>query len=660
MCHGRETVLAEAPGGYQPEIWYELEAEVVGDRIRAFIDGHQVFSLTDPNLCFGKAGIVTATRAQARFDDFLIQTVRAFEDDFSELAAGRWRVLRGTWEQRREGNRHLRVVSAGEPAKAVAGSSRWSDHTLTAIARLPAALGETSEAGLVGHYLDETNYALFAWRPAAGTARLEAVADGQRTALEEVRAPTGLPSSRHRLRLTWSHNVVTAELDGHPLASAWVPKLPRGKVGLYAAAVSGLAFENARVQFPLRRQPVLTTNEVFSRESSMEIWAGAARDWESTRESIQGRSVSANWHRADFFGDATIELDIKDPAARSAPRHGAARTCHLILSGEPRELAARRRRATARQRGIAGYEFAFTWPTDSKRRTEFQAAILRHGQTVAARTVALDSAPQRLSFRRLGRHLIASVDNDQTLAYHDPQPLDGHRAAYATEGFDVPKAQVRVFSDTVQVYTFSRASSAWRPAAGRWAISNRWQCDPRWSFFSGVPRGGSRLAALWNKNIYDGDLSVEFAVGPKMERERGGSYQYARDFNVTIAADGNDLDTGYSFIYGGWDDSYTAITRRGKVVKRTSHRIRRSSSIHRRWFYIKVEKIGPTLTYTIDGQPVLTYTDPAPLPGRQVAIWSWDCGIMVSRVRISASRILGTEPPGLPRGRCHTIYSRRR
>jgi hypothetical protein len=141
-----------------------------------------------------------------------------------------------------------------------------------------------------------------------------------------------------------------------------------------------------------------------------------------------------------------------------------------------------------------------------------------------------------------------------------------------------------------------------------------------------------------------------------MENKRGGSrYNYVRDFNVTIAADGRDLSSGYSFLFGGWGNKKTAITRQGKIVAQKGRDIP-TGGIHRRWFYVKVTKRGNTLTYSIDGEPVLTYTDPQPLDGTRLAIWTYDCGIMVSRVRINASRIGAMEPPGTPPGPCRTIY----
>ena len=637
--HGEETVLAEAPGGYQQGVWYELEVEAVGGRIRAFIDGRQIFSVADGDLCFGRIGLYSAVPSPqvAHFDDVLLQTVRGFEDGFATVAARRWQPLGGDWEQRADGDRHYCFLRADEPAKAVAGSVRWRDYTASTTLRLPPSLTPQSEVGVVAHYLDEMNYALFAWKPGSGTARLEGRVDGERVALEQIQAPQSPAATSHRLELVCDRGILTARLDDQAITSAWVPGLAKGRVGLYGAGVAGLAFDRMAVRFPLPPEPVLTTNEVFTREHTMQIWAGAAQDWEDTSERIGSDTVEPHWHRADFFGATTIEAEIKDDAAKAT----GPRSCRLVVSAENIQTVQ------------SGYNFVLAWPAEGPP----QAVLTRGAQVVANKAVEPDGAVRRLRLRRQGSHVIAAVNELPILHFKDPSPLAGSRAAYATTSLPIPRTDVSVFSDNVKVYTFSRASSDWRAAEGRWEVTNRWECDPRWSFFSGMP-GSQRLACIWNKLAFEGDVTVEFAVGPKMVGARGGSsYKYARDFNVTICADGKDLSSGYSFLFGGWNNARSGILRGNKLLAPSSAVILRSSSIHRKWYYVKAEKRGNTLSFYVDGSRIATAQDPQPLTGTRVAIWTYDCDIMVSRVRIAASRIGPKEPPGPVPGPCRTIYS---
>jgi len=172
-------------------------------------------------------------------------------------------------------------------------------------------------------------------------------------------------------------------------------------------------------------------------------------------------------------------------------------------------------------------------------------------------------------------------------------------------------------------------------------VTNRWECDPRWSFFSGR---SDRVAVLWNKRKFRGDLSVEFCAGIKMdtskEKQGSGRYSYASDINVTICADGESLNSGYSFIFGGWHNKYTRILKGTKVVAETTEEIIpvAKENIHRRWFYINIRKRGNHLEFWVDHRKVLEYDDPEPLTGDRVALWTYNNGLMLARVRISAAR----------------------
>ena len=630
--HGEETILAEAPGGYQPGVWYELEVRVAGHRIQALIDGHQVLEVRDPDLCFGCIGLYTTNTAQTRFDDVAVRGIQCFHDRFDQPHLGRWLALGGKWAL--DPRRHCLRVEAGDVAKSVVGSRRWRNYSVSASVRLPMPMLPAASVGVVGRYLDEANYVAFSWSPTSGKAELKAVADGKTVAAEQASLKPVTSPSPHMLRLECQGPIAKALLDGRELLSAYVPTLPAGRAGLLASDVQGAEFRTFRVDFPLDPEPVLTTHEVFSREHTMEIWSGAASDWHPATERLDGEDVVARWHRANFPGDATIRAEVREARGPAWLR--------LVLS------------ATSGKSISSGYVLLVRWPKGGSRPT---LAISKGKNVLQAGQIDTDSPVHRVSFQRVGAHLVAYVNDAPVLAARDPKPLQGWRAAYAAKGLALEAADVSVFSDNVRIYTFSRAGTDWRPGSGVWEPTNRWECDPRWSFFSGVPPRESPMALIWNKLSFEGDVSVEFAVGPKMVSARGGgSYRYARDFNVSICADGQDPTSGYSFVFGGWDDTRTAIVRRKKVLATSSFLIPRSSSIHRKWYYIKAEKRGNTLNFWIDGTRVLTCTDPNPLRGSRVAIWSWDCPIMVARVRISASRIGPAEPPGTPSVKPPTKY----
>jgi hypothetical protein len=211
----------------------------------------------------------------------------------------------------------------------------------------------------------------------------------------------------------------------------------------------------------------------------------------------------------------------------------------------------------------------------------------------------------------------------------------------------------RVPVGTLHDDRFSSAPTSWRTAGAAVAeVTNRWECDPRWSFFTlrNDPNKG-RAAVLWSKYLYPGDVTVEFYVAPKMDRSRGNQYAYARDINVTICSDGSDLTKGYTFMFGGRDNQGSYILRDGVEVARHPARIARDTNLHHHWYVYRVEKIGCRITFSVDRyfagekRNELLFEDSDPLIGDRVAIWTYDDTISIARVRISGTGGLEMEDP---------------
>ena len=215
---------------------------------------------------------------------------------------------------------------------------------------------------------------------------------------------------------------------------------------------------------------------------------------------------------------------------------------------------------------------------------------------------------------------------------------------------------VLVSSPNVYQYSFTRAPTEWRSFEGIWEISNRWTCDPRWSFFSGRSVK-DEVVALWSKRLFKGDVTVEFYIGPKMDPRRGSKYEYVRDFNCTIAADGYDLSSGYSFIIGGFKNTKSGIYRKTKMVGNPSSVVINRKNLHRRWLHVRVQKRGGKLELWLDGKRLAKYDDPNPLSGSRIAFWTKDCGFMLAKITVSCEDGTEFEDPDfyLPR-RCRSIY----
>ncbi|MDZ7815724.1 MAG: hypothetical protein U5N86_06890 [Planctomycetota bacterium] len=162
-------------------------------------------------------------------------------------------------------------------------------------------------------------------------------------------------------------------------------------------------------------------------------------------------------------------------------------------------------------------------------------------------------------------------------------------------------------------------------------------------------RISDKLALLWWRRKLEGDFTFEMYFGIKMSNDGGRKYNYARDINVALVSDTTDLSSGYNFILGGKEkksvnagswilrNNQRVPTRPGDTLKRSRFRLYTSSS-HRFWFHYILKRRGNNYTLILTDQKgsheVFDYTDPDPMPADRLGDGTYDCGIMLSRVRI--------------------------
>jgi hypothetical protein len=217
-----------------------------------------------------------------------------------------------------------------------------------------------------------------------------------------------------------------------------------------------------------------------------------------------------------------------------------------------------------------------------------------------------------------------------------------HAVALEVEGdLAVDRQQATVVSPHIHDYTFSSAPTDWIMELGDWRVRSRWSCTPSWNFMGGE---SPQVAAIWNKREFLGDLTVEAYMSYKMNVLGEGGYRNGTDFNVTLCGDGRNLSSGYSFIIGGWGNSWTRILKGTQVLAETNAPEHRPVTLldgspgswawHRRWWEVRAVKRGGDLYLFFDNTLVLHAVDPDPLPGGRVALWTFDNGIMIPRVKI--------------------------
>ncbi len=652
MYHGEKSVVAQESGGFRINQWYTLRCQVSGQRVRTFIDENVIFDHHDPLLTSGMVGLYAEENSRTFFDDVFVRSYKSFEDRFTNGGRGAWSFVGGKWSRVVLGNHDSRDAQAGESralpmgvltvrtpegeSRAAVGSAHWKNYVIETEIH-PDTTGRT---GVVLYYQDETRYyQAFCRRDteAKETWTLERVLDDEHKVLDEITVDSRRGS--RRLKAGIRDGYISVRLNGRKILEGFDTTLVSGRAGVFAAEAGLVSFGPVRVDWPLEPPPLLTLNEVFEHEKYMANWSMIESDWRRTPAGL--------WlHKGDFPGDATIEADIKSIEAAGAE-------LGLLLSA-------------AGDVAQSGYLLKLVGG-DKDGSGPLTLQLQRNGETLASTSLKAGNRANRLSFKRQGAYLVGYVNRKPRLWHRDRNPLKGYALGWYARNVKVDTESVSVSSPNVYKYLFRRAHTDWRVVKGIWEVTSRWECDPRWTFFSG--RSSWKLAAIWNKRKFAGDVSIDFYAGPKMDRSRGNRYEYAADINCTLAGNGVDLTSGYSFLFGGFGNAKTVLMKGGKILaeggtwlesggkKRWKPTLIQTSNLHRRWYHVKAQKKGNRLRLWIDDQLVIDHVDKTPLTGDRVALWTWNNGIMVARVTVSAEEAGRCESPDAYKpAHCRSVY----
>jgi len=616
---GAAKELAAASGGFRPGQWYALTLALDHGRLRAFVDGSPVLEAWDDTLAGGKVGLYWLGLEGATFDDLRVHESQ--EHPLNLARVEEWRsiggVWRGQWMPTGPGTGRC-LGRANGPAKLLSQSMQPTHLEVAADIRVRA-----QEAGVCAGYQDEGSFYLLTQRSADQTLALERHLDGQVTELG--RAPLA-DAGLLRLSLSVSDGHVCGRANGAARIDAWDSQLGDGAVGLYVR--DGQAdFEQVTVRQIRALPPVSADAGTFAHESSMAAWSAESSDWISM-PAAEGPPVQ--WHAATVPGDCDIALDTAAPPAGPVS---------LVLGGAEPDATP------------GGYLLRIAPGADGR------AELLREGSPMATAELP-NLSPETIHSLRLtraGSALGGYLNGVPVLSFVDPVPLPGSRVGWIAPDASVTADQVTVRSANVMEDTFKQAPTLWRTASGQWRVTNRWDCDPRWSFFSG---SSDDLACLWHKCEFGESVCVDFFGAIVFDSSRGTPYyEWARDINCTICADGRDLTSGYSFVFGGWDDKYTRLLRGNEVVaETTSALIPRDSAIHTRWFRLRIQKDGARVRCWLDGSLLFDYTDAQPLTGRHVALWTYADSVIIARVRIGSDVCRPPAFPPLPVARPRCCY----
>jgi len=534
-----------------------------------------------------------------------------FTDDFmrAEGTGEHWLPLSGKWAIRYERDTSrsanpFRCIARSEGAGLMAtGEAQWREYAMSA-----NVSGRSGTVGLAFAVKDERNFHLFRVGVGSGAAELVRVRDGKETVL--AAKDSVLYRDRwYNLSVRADGAGIVGSVDGSPLLKSPVVAAV-GKAGLYVTDAEETLFDDvliASTHLPAREKPPIELfSKVFESDQQMENWASLWSAWRP--QLVAGRGTKAKriyWHKGDFFGD--VSIGCKTAGGRPGPWEVG-----LLVGGDGKDpdkgavLTVKRGSRSA----------SLTVLLDGK--------VLRTGEAAAP-----DDA--LISLARVGGRLIATVGGKEVLR-SAPVNLPGRALALWAEGAGIDLHKVEIRSPNVHDYLFEQAPIEWFARTGTWQITNRWVCDPRWSWLGGM---SEQVAQMWTKRAFHGDQTVEFFAAFKMQS--GTRYPHVGDINLTICGDGRNLDSGYQVVFAGWGNRWTRLLRNAKVVAGSGDAIIRGD-FHRRWFHIKLRKTGSLVQLFIDDELIRQYRDPRPIGGGQIALWTVDNGIMVSRVRIYSER----------------------
>jgi hypothetical protein len=606
--------------GLRPKQWYRIKGFVSRHILSLYVDDHLVAMNDTPAIRRGKFGLFINGEGYAHFDDADIGKITARKLTSNQDGILPFNRIGGKWEETSDGF----TCIATDMSKAVWGDKGWSNYGVTAtLARQPKG-----NAGVGLYYKGEDSFYYTLCDFEESRLRLVSRVNGKNKLLAAYPLPG--TDDKIELKLSVYNSIITLEADGSRICSLFNRDHIRGKPFLFGSDCFRMGFDDVEVAFREYVEPVRSENEIFTAEYTMAAWAGSKSDWLSEKEIFKNNTIVTLWNKASFPGDVLLEANIEKMKNKGKVR--------LMVGAPERKMN-------------SGYSFGITHNGSTK------ALLLKKEARIAEKVLARDKEYYRIGFQKVGNTVLGLLDGEIVLSHEDSEdPILGTNAGWTVAGEGLSREDIWAYSSSVFDYKFTRSPSDWRVASGTWKVTNRWQCDPRWTFFSGYTYRGN--AVIWNKRKFKGDVTVEFYAAIKMDRARGSKYGYASDINCVISSDGKNASSGYNFLFGGYQNQKSCITRNKEIVASTSrHVIPIGLNIHRRWFYLRVEKRGNKLIYYIDGTKVLEYTDPKPLTGDRIGFWTYNNGIMVSRVRISSESGAEFESPFevLPKD-CKTVY----
>ena len=590
---GKRVEGKATPAALRPWQWYRLGVKASRGLIVLSLDGKTLEECREADGGYGPIGLY-ARNAKAAFDDVAVSDWRV-GPDYDEQNC--WRVAEGEpWlaEGTRTGCRG--TLRTGE---------QWSDVAVTADFRL----ADAQQAGVRLRDTADEACAALVERTSDGLvlklAHLHAGANAE--ALGSVPLSGRKPDDWLRLTAKAVRERVFCAVEGGASLLRVVNLAPEGAVGAFASGKGGAQFRSVDIR-PAEADlfPADPPTPAYAGAVDVMTWAGPAFSWLPDPQDL-----ALFWHEGEAAGPLRLRVGVHKGAAN--------------------EAVAEVRLASPEGAPADGYvaRFAHTWGSK-----EIAASLSRGGNVLAQGLYkgALLASGYLAEVERCGPTVVLRVNGTPVAICNDPHGApDCRRVGVRLEGSTLCYDDLILEGSQVRTYTFDRAPSDWLVQGGTWEVTSRWTCSPGWTWLSGL---GPQHALVQLKWPVEGDVLLDTYVGAKMMNTPAGRKEALQDLRLGICGQPGYLNAGYFFLIGAKGGAYTALQRDGLIVAEAPDFVIPQGSVHNDWLRLSVRKRGGEVSLLCQGQPVLTYSDPDPLPGGMVSLGTYDNGVMVPRVSV--------------------------
>lgn len=594
-----ENVILALPWRPRPDQWYRVSVALFDEIGEISInDMHATFPLPG-HLRSGECGLFSASTSGVLFDDVSVRAHGEFRYSPDSLVGPR---------SLGEGLAELARVGDGDA---------WIAFTLPRTRRLPEISWRDTRGETCSVLVD----------PALSRGRVMRTSGaGKPQVLARFTVPENSPSSEYVLQLR-SDSCAVQTRDGVELAHAALPATRSSTPVIACMDIRGNLAMRSLAGGALEPLGLVTRrSHAFGKVDVRLNDKGQVHDparWQGFTAWIDDKGAwdivgGSAFLRAPLWGD--LDVSFEPTAGAVAGGKVALRLLPYDDEGKPIELV--------------------VLAEESRLAVELPGG----GQLSLPRSDADRATLPVLGLSRVAGRLLATLNGSLV----GESRLDGAVAVrIEARSSDADPSQLEIHSQSVDESLFTSAPVEWARWRGYTDMTDKWQCDPRWSFLGFWAKDvDTKLdaAGLFTRASYAGDTFLHFnfafkdMLGGHVNRRR----YVRRDLNFAFACESEDLTSGYCLLLGGFDNTGTQILRRGELVaesKAFSFPTFDGSNVtdlHWRWFNLEILRRKGTITAMLDRKPIIEWTDPEPLPEGHVAAWVLGGGMILGRTRFSS------------------------